>query len=90
MILELTQAVAVEEGREVEDLGPTTGYNGSANIAPLVQSYGAGMNGSSSAAAGAGRPFGDHINGAMGGGNPYVNGAGGGAFGGGNGGMPYR
>jgi len=62
MILELNKAVAREEGREIEDddAMDASGMNGDA--APLVQSYGAGMNGSY---------------GYGGGMDPYANGAGG-------------
>ena len=75
MITELYKAVAKEEGREIED--EDVGMNGAGmngDAAPLVQSYGAGMNGS----------YG------YGGGNadPYGNGAGGSYMNGG--GMPYR
>jgi hypothetical protein len=74
MILELERAVAIEEGREVEDDGMnSTGYNGDA--APLVQSYGAGMNG-----LGYGGYAGDTSNPYMNGGSDYMNGSN----------MPYR
>jgi hypothetical protein len=79
MILELTRAVAIEEGREVEDDGMNGNHHqANGDAAPLVQSYGAGMNGG----------YGGY--GADTSSNPYMNGGGGGGGYMNGGGNPYR